>query len=258
MKVRDALRATRRLGRRLGGRFSALRHRLLGPGAVADVSDHVVADRVRSMLGPVEKRLDLPRLHVMVEDGIAVLHGAVAAGEDEAELIRTVASVPGVHAVDARLHLGLSSADTRPSEGRRRPLPSSAFRRLTAAAGTAADLGEGERAAAVSAVLSTLLERVPRDEREHLLVHLPEDVRRLALHPRSPSDAARSIRTQHEFAEAVERLALLDGVDGITGPVRALVVSRAVLSELRRLIPEEAADVAAVLPAELRELWESA
>jgi len=255
--LRDAMRSTRRLRRRLGGRLAGLRYRLLRRAPRPDVPDDVLADRVRSTLGPVEKRLDLPRLQVMVEDGIAVLHGAVAGGHDEAELVAAAASVPGVEAVDARLHLGLTHADTRPSEGRRRAV-SAARRELTAAAAGAADLVEPGLTAAVSAVLSTLMERLPRDEREHLLTHLPEDVRVLAHHPRSPRAAATSIRTRQEFAEAVEELARLDGAEGITGPVRALVVSRAVLAALRRLVPEEVADVAAVLPADLRDLWRRA
>ncbi|HEX6263340.1 MAG TPA: DUF2267 domain-containing protein, partial [Actinomycetota bacterium] len=125
-------------------------------------------------------------------------------------------------------------------------------------AAAAADLDEEGRTAAVSAVLTTLMERLPRAHREHLMSHLPEDVRSLAHHPRAPGEAATSIRTQREFAEAVEELARLDGAEGITGPVRALVVSGAVLTALRALIPEEAHDVAAVLPGELRDLWEAA
>jgi len=251
--LRHALSTARKLRRRLAGRLAGLGYRALGRAPGSDVPDDVLADRVRSMLGPVEKRLDLPRLHVMVEDGIVVLHGAVADGHDEAELIGAAASIPGVEAVDARLHLGLTPADTRPSEGG--GAVSAARRELTAAAAGAADLEEPALSAAVSAVLSTLMERLPRDEREHLLAHLPADVRVLAHHPRSPRAAATSIRTKREFAEAVEELARLDGAEGITGPVRALVVSRAVLAALRRLVPEEVADVAAVLPAELRELW---
>lgn len=253
-----ALRSTRRLRGRLAGRLARLRYRMLRRSPEPEVADDVLADRVRSTLGPLEKRLDLPRLHVMVEDRIAVLHGAVATGYEEAELVRAVADVPGVEAVDARLHLGLTPTDTRPSEGRLRAEPSSARRELTTAAAGAADLVEPGLTAAVSAVLSTLMERLPRDEREHVLSHLPEDVRVLARHTRSPLAASTSIRTTREFAEAVEELARLDGAEGITGPIRALVVSGAVLAALRRLVPEEVADVAAVLPAELRELWEQA
>lgn len=249
------LRSARRIGRRMAGLLAGLRYRLLRRGPTPEVADDVLADRVRSRIGLIEKRLDLPRVHVMVERGIAVLHGAVASGHDEAELIRAVASVPGVEAVDAKLHLGLTPGDTRPSEGRARAEASAAMRRLVAAAIEVADLDEGEATLAVSAVLSTVAERLPRGAREHLLSHLPEDVRILAHHPRSPLAAATSIRTKLEFAEAVEELARLDGAHGITGPVRALVVAGAVLAALRELVPEEAADIAAVLPPELRDLW---
>jgi uncharacterized protein (DUF2267 family) len=45
-----------------------------------------------------------------------------------------------------------------------------------------------------------------------------------------------------------------DAIDVLT----AVRVVKAVLGELRSLVPEEAADVSAVLPADLRELWEAA
>jgi uncharacterized protein (DUF2267 family) len=42
---------------------------------------------------------------------------------------------------------------------------------------------------------------------------------------------------------------------GVSGE-EALSAARAVLAEIRRLVPEERKDVAAVLPAELRVLWD--
>src|ERR1700687_6230895 len=72
----------RRLADRLGRdvRYAAasapgILYRLAGRRPDPDVSDDVLADRIRSTLGPLEKRLDVPRVHVMVEDHVAVLHG---------------------------------------------------------------------------------------------------------------------------------------------------------------------------------------
>jgi uncharacterized protein (DUF2267 family) len=41
-------------------------------------------------------------------------------------------------------------------------------------------------------------------------------------------------------------------------PEAAVSITREVIGELRSLVPDEEADVAAVLPTELRELWEKA
>ena len=52
-------------GRRLRhfvGRLDGLSYRLRGGRPDADVTDHVLADRIRSALGGVERRLDLPHI----------------------------------------------------------------------------------------------------------------------------------------------------------------------------------------------------
>ena len=82
-----------RTARRLAGRLArdvryaaasapGIVYRLSGRGPDPDASDDVIADRVRSAVGPLEKRLDVPRVHVMVEDHIAILHGDVADDND--------------------------------------------------------------------------------------------------------------------------------------------------------------------------------
>src|SRR5690606_13470179 len=87
-RARHALRRLARLLRRRAryvlGRLQGVRYRLSGRHPDPDVPDTVLGDRIRSTLGPLEKRLDVPRVHVMVEDHVALLHGEVGA-EAEAE-----------------------------------------------------------------------------------------------------------------------------------------------------------------------------
>jgi osmotically-inducible protein OsmY len=81
------------------------------------VSDDVLADRIRSSIGGLEKRLDIPHIHVMVEDHVAILHGEVTADSDVRTLEHAIVRVSGVRGVESQLHVGLASGDTRPSEG---------------------------------------------------------------------------------------------------------------------------------------------
>src|SRR5262245_2365592 len=77
------------LGRRVRyarGWLDGARYRLARRAPDPDVADDVLADRVRSRLGPLEKRLDVPRIHVTVQDHVAVLHGEVP-DERDAEAI---------------------------------------------------------------------------------------------------------------------------------------------------------------------------
>ena len=120
----SAGRAARRLALRLTRdvRYAAsstpgILYRLSGRHPDPDVSDDVLADRVRSAIGPLEKRLDLPRVHVMVEEHVAILHGDVPDDDDAGAIQHAVMRVSGVNGVVSHLHLGLISGDTRPSEG---------------------------------------------------------------------------------------------------------------------------------------------
>lgn len=116
--VRRGLRAAGRTMRHVAGQLKGTAYRLSGGHPDPRVSDDVLADRIRSSLGPIEKRLDLPRIHVMVEKHVALLHGDVATPADADELVAAVERVPGVAGVESRLHVGLIPGDTRPSEGR--------------------------------------------------------------------------------------------------------------------------------------------
>jgi uncharacterized protein (DUF2267 family) len=139
---------------------------------------------------------------------------------------------------------------TSSSEGARLRPPSIALRRLLSAA---IDTGIGPHQAgkAVHAVLSTFLQRLPEGERRHVTAHLPPDVRRLATTRRRAGRPGRPPRT---VAELTAQIMTADGMSA----ERAGRVIAAVLGTLRILVPEEAADVASVLPSELRKLWETA
>jgi len=102
---------------RTHGRFRGLVYRLLGRRPNPHVDDLTLADRVRSSLGPIEKRLDLPHVHVMVEDHVALLHGEVEWPHEAAAIESTARDVSGVRDVESHLHLGLLNSDTRPSQG---------------------------------------------------------------------------------------------------------------------------------------------
>ena len=246
---RLGLRVTRRL-HNLQGAARGWRYRLAARHPDLDVADDILADRIRSELGPLEKRLDLPHIHVMVQDHVALLHGEVATIRDAEKLERAVEAVPGVAGVESHLHVGLLRGDTRPSGGRDVQSPSRALHQLLAAAQHGGAHADGGRPA-VRAVLSTLADRVPEDERDHLLSHLPEDVRVIATPPRRRGKPTGRIRHVDEFVGAVTA----------AGPVdadRAHSVVESVLGALRQLVPEEASKVADVLPAELRELWNAA
>ena len=116
--ARRGWRAAGRTVRHMAGQLKGTAYRLSGGHPDPRVPDDVLADRIRSSLGPIEKRLDLPRIHVMVEKHVALLHGDVGTAADAEDLVAAVERVPGVAGVESHLHVGLIPGDTRPSEGR--------------------------------------------------------------------------------------------------------------------------------------------
>jgi len=119
-------RGTNRLARDIRYAASAapgLVYKLRGRHPDPDVSDDVLTDRVRSSIGPLERRLDIPHVHVMVEDHVALLHGDVPDHHAAAALQRAVHNVSGVRGVESHLHIGLIAGDTRPSDPGRRAAP---------------------------------------------------------------------------------------------------------------------------------------
>ena len=134
-------------------------------------------------------------------------------------------------------------------DARLRP-PSNSLDRLLSAA-IDAGIGPQQAGRAVRAVLSTFLQRLPEGERRHVTAHLPPDVRRLATTRHRVGRSGRPARTVAELTAQVMT------VDGMTAEQAGQVIA-AVLGTLRVLVPEEAADVASVLPSKLRALWETA
>ena len=112
--------AIARQARLLPGRARGAAYRITRRHPARDVSDDILVDRIRSTIGSVEKRLDIPRVHVTSTNGLTVIHGSVGTQEEAHQVEQAVAAVPGVRSVESHLHIGLSGADTRPSEGRKR------------------------------------------------------------------------------------------------------------------------------------------
>jgi uncharacterized protein (DUF2267 family) len=245
-------RAVRRVGARVtrdvryfAASAPGIGYRLAGRSPDPNVSDDILADRVRSTIGPLEKRLDIPRVHVMVEDHVALLHGDVPNAGDAGRVEDAVLHVSGIDGVESHLHVGLIDGDTRPSEGTV-TMPSDAYENLVDAARGA---GASHPVAAVHAVLCGFADRVPEHERAQLLGQLPSDVRALTGPPRRHGTRTPRMKTIPQLVAAVT-------AEGGIEPDRAETITRAVLGALHGLVPYEARDVAATLPSELRTLWE--
>jgi hypothetical protein len=93
-----------RRGRHVAGQVKGLTYRTLRRHPNADVDDATLADRIRSSLGPLEKRLQVPRVHVTVENGVAILHGDIPDTDAATQVARATEGIPGVREV--RSHLG--------------------------------------------------------------------------------------------------------------------------------------------------------
>ncbi len=240
--VRSRLRYTES---RIEGTVYRLRGREPNPA----VTDLTLADRIRSSLGQTERKLDLPHVHVMVEHHVALLHGAVGTEHDAEEIERAVAAVPGVAGVESYLHVGLGPWDTRPSAGRRVHYPSAALGTLLGAAEKA---GVSPTAApmVVRGVLATFADRLPAAQRAHLASNLPADVRPLFTPPRRIHGA----RPPRSLRDLVGRVLVTTSDLPLD---RAEEVTVHVVRALRDLVPGDAREIAAVLPRELRDLWES-
>lgn len=231
------------------GRAKGAGYRLRGREPDPAVIDNVLADRIRSSLGRLERELDLPRVHVMVERHVALLHGEVGNLRDAEEIERAVAAVPGVAGVESFLHLGLGPSDTRPSAGHAVHPPSAALEALLGAADKA---GVAPTAAplVIRGVLATFADRLPAGHLAHLSSHLPADVRPFLTPPRRIR-AAPPARTLNDFVGRI--VATTTGVQ----LERAEEVTVAVVHALHDLVPDDVRGVAAVLPPDLRELWET-
>jgi len=238
-----------RTARYQSGRLEGFRYRLAGRHPDPTVEDRVLADRVRSVLGPLEHRLDIPRVHVMAEGHDVLLHGDVASDDQVETLVEAIRRTPGVKRVESHLHVGLFPGDTRPSEGGEHPAVSRALTAVLAAAHGGGAAPGSERSAA-RAVLSTFAAQLPRGERRHFLSHLPEDLRALGEEPRPRGVGHPHVRRLEDFVSAV-------GLPPAEAEQQEDIIE-SVLGAVREFVPEEALDVAAVLPPELRQLWKTA
>jgi len=248
--VRHQLDALGRQLRNQAGQLRGTSYRLRGQRPDPDVSDDILADRIRSSIGPVEKRLDLPHVNVLVEDHVALLHGVVGTAEEAHQLETAVAAVSGVRDIESYLHVGIGPGDSRPSAGKLVVPPSEAHQRLVSAA-TGAGIESAAAESVVRAILASFADRLPDGERNQVASHLPADVRAMFTPPRRVR-AAGSPRTVSALVARIAAASTELPED------KARDVTAAVLRELRTLVPEEAADVAAVLPSELRQFWQQA
>ena len=242
-----------RRARYLRGRWHGVRYRLAGRQPDPWADDDVLADRVRSELGPIEKRLDVPHVHVLVNDHTATLHGEVPSWQTADRIVSSVSRVSGIQAVESHLHVGLGHGDTRPSEGHLHAGASHALRDLLDAAVRGGAPRE-QAVVSVRAVLSAFVDRIPLPERDHMLAHLPADVRPLATSLRRVGKPSR-VRTVPQLVADITARGTPGGMG--VAPDREALITESVLAALRRLVPEEADDIAAVLPSELRTFWNS-
>jgi uncharacterized protein (DUF2267 family) len=221
-------------------------YRLAGRQPDPNVSDEVLADRIRSSIGPLEKQLDVPRVHVMVTDHIALLHGDVTKTWQADAIEHAVLRISGVDGVESHLHVGLIRGDTRPSHAHMEPPPpSDAWRTLV---DTAIEAGASEAELAVHAVLCRFVARLPERAREHVVAHLPLDVRALVGSTRVQGRDPKTFRTVDELARAAAEY-------GGIAPEFAEAFTRRMLAVFRTIVSDEADDVAAVLPSDLRAAW---
>jgi len=109
--------AVTRWARFQSGRLEGLRYRLAGRHPDLAVEGTVLADRVRSTLGPVEHRLDIPRVHVMADGHDVILHGDVGSEEQLQAVLDATRAIPGVDHVASHLRVGFVPGDTLPSAG---------------------------------------------------------------------------------------------------------------------------------------------
>jgi osmotically-inducible protein OsmY len=104
-----ALRVSKRLTRDVNyavGSAPGILYRLAGRRPDPAASDDVLCDRIRSELGPLEKHLGTPRVHVMVSGHVATLHGEVPTKKAAHAIERAAGRVSGVRRVESHLRAG--------------------------------------------------------------------------------------------------------------------------------------------------------
>lgn len=102
-RSRPAYQKARPQVQRAVNRTKGLAYRVARRHPTSGVDDSVLADRIRSTIGPLEKQLHSSRINVTVENGIAILHGELDSSEAAAQIEDAVRGVAGVR--DIRSHL---------------------------------------------------------------------------------------------------------------------------------------------------------
>lgn len=233
--------------RRLAGGLQGAAYHLDGLRPDPDVDDELLARRVASTLGVVAHRLDLPRLHVTVQEAVVRLAGAADPASLD-EVLDVARGVSGVRSVVADDVVDLDEED-RPSRVRARQR--SRVHREVVGAVRALDVGDEDAAERlVGAVLSTLFDVLPDDELAHVRTHLPDDVATL-------TDLVPIVGHPPVARTATAFVSQVAERSGRTRDTAAQAVG-AVMRALQAAVPEEADDVEAVLPRELAALWREA
>lgn len=88
---------------RVVNRAKGLTYRAVRRHPSTTVDDSVLADRIRSTIGPLEKQLHSTRVNVTVENGIAILHGDIESPDDAARIEDAVRGVAGVNGIRSHL-----------------------------------------------------------------------------------------------------------------------------------------------------------
>ena len=108
--------------RYLAGRWQGVSYRSRGGRPDPIVSGTVLANRIRSSLAPLETGMDLPHVHVMAADHIALLHDDVATAEQAERIEAAVAAVSGVEGLES--YCMWPAAQRHPTLGRGAPAAS--------------------------------------------------------------------------------------------------------------------------------------
>ena len=243
------LRARRRICRSavvIRDRVAGMRARLHPP---SPAGDEVIVERVRARLGHVIRRLGAHRGHVdvTIEGGVTTLRGWAATQRDADTIARAARRVAGVWRVTSHL------STTPPAEERRPAAPgvpegSPLWRRLHEAL-LLAGVEPGRTTRFLRVGLKELALELPQPSLEHVDSHLPADVRELV---------GRPVRRRRDKLRTAEQLVHRVAADAdVPGPA-ANAGLLAIMATLQEAVPEETKDIAAVLPQDIRAMWESA
>jgi uncharacterized protein (DUF2267 family) len=215
------------------------------PSKYPHLSDADLADVVRSRLGELIKHLDLPRLHVMCEGHVVLLHGDVDSDSHLVHILEVVAAMPEVVSVESYVHVGLIKSDVRPSQA---TTPSSKMFQLLHSAVRRTKIGEHAVDATIAGVLVALFDLVDAGEQRHLLSHLPNDVKALV----EPA----LLRHQPVTVHTPPELEIAAAFQAGASLASAVTLLPAFIAILRHLVPEEDHDVQLVLNSAMRAYWQ--